>query len=151
MKEFDLSGEWKNKLITDSVMETLENAKVYSGLIFFLTYYLASLSLIIVGIFVFGFIGFICAGAFKRALSYSQTGRIAAIALMPQMFLDIAQRLFAFQIPLWVPISLVLTLGYMIFGMKAVSVTFNRPTSLLEPESPVNLEEGVEFSTNKDS
>lgn len=147
--EFELSGDWQEKLVPDSLKNALDNIRQYAGITFFLTFAFYSLIAVLAQIFVFGFIGFISAGLLKRALTYPQTGRIAAIALIPQITLDVAQRLFSFQFPLWIPLALLLTLGYLIYGIKSVSVTFNRPT--VDPDRELIEAEDVEFSTNSDS
>lgn len=128
-ESYTLRGNWKKPLVSKENFKVLESIKQYSGITFFVTFFIAAAILATVQVFIYGLIGFASSSMLHRPLTYLQAGRIATIALLPQITLDFAQRLSPLKIPFWLPVSIVLTIIYLYFGIKAVSPTVNREIS----------------------
>ena len=140
-KVYNFRGEWQTPFVSERYLDSLDSVKRYGGIAFFCLFFLASALVATIEVFFFGLIGFASSSMLHRPLTFLQSGRIAAIALIPQITLDFIQRLTPLKIPFWLPASILLTIAYLIFGIKAVSPTVNR-----EP-----LLDGVEISTNDHS
>ena len=128
-RTYTLKGDWKTPLISKENLAVLERLKQYSGITYFVIFFIAAALFATIQVFVYGLIGFASSSMLHRPLTYLQSGRIATIALLPQITLDFAQRLTPLKIPFWLPFSIVLTIVYLYFGIKAVSPTVNRETS----------------------
>ncbi len=125
--EFELKGSWKKPLITAEMLKGLEEAKDWSGTIVFSVFYLATLFFVTLQVFLYGLVGFALSGVLRRPLSYSQAGRVAAIALLPVLTLEFLQRITGVFLPLWTMVSVFLAIGYVIFGIRSTSIKLNRP------------------------
>lgn len=128
--EFELKGSWKKPLITAEMLKSLEEAKDWSGIIVFSVFYLATLFFVTLQVFLYGLVGFAMSGVLRRPLSFSQAGRVAAIALLPVLTLEFLQRITGVFLPLWTMVSVFLAIGYVIFGIRSTSIKLNRPELL---------------------
>ena len=125
-KVFDLTGSWKTSFMPESVMLVLATIRNYTAIVFFFVFLVISSLTTTLQVLFYGLLGFALSGILRRPLTYSQTARVAAIALIPQILLDFAQRILSVGIPFWIPVSALLTTVYLIYGIKASSVRINR-------------------------
>ena len=130
--EFELKGSWKKPLVTESLIKSLEDFRNWSGTVVFSVFYTATLFLVTLQVFIYGLLGFALSGVLKRPLSFSQTGRVAAAALLPVLTLEFGQRMLGLFFPMWTVASILLAIIYLVFGIRSSSITFNRPE--LSPE-----------------
>lgn len=123
----DLSGNWKTPLFPQDSLKSLGQIKVWSGSAVFLVLFSTSFFFIAIQVFLYGLLAFVLSGLLRRPLQFVQAARLSTVALLPVITLDFLQRLTGLFLPLWTLVSVLLTIGYLAFAIRSISVTLNRP------------------------
>lgn len=117
-KQKDQLWEWGYHL---RILDALAN---WSGGIVLGVFWIASFIICALQALLFGLIGKLLAMFAKRRLSYPQLVRVSVVAMTPALIIDTVQKLLCFGIPAWDLVSALIALGYLIYGVKVNSVSF---------------------------
>ncbi len=130
-KERDEPESTKQKEPTDtkgkenewsSAKFVLERVKNFFALFVVGSLWIASFLLCAVQSLVYAFIGKLLAVLNRVTLTYAQLVRIAIVAMTPTLLIDTVQKLTCTGIPAWALVSFVLSLAYLLFGVRANAV-----------------------------
>lgn len=96
----------------------------WSGIVVLAIFWISSFVLCALQVLVYGLAGRIVTVFIKRRLTYAQLVRISVLALTPSLIIDTCQKLLCLGIPAWSLVSVLITLAYLVFGVKVNSVAF---------------------------
>lgn len=134
-KQKDQEWEWNYHL---KILDAFAN---WSGAIVLGVFWIASFLICALQALLFGLVGKLFAMFAKRRLTYPQLVRVSVIAMTPALIIDTAQKLLCVGIPAWDLVSALITLGYLIYGVKVNSVSFE--WSLTQGVAPSESEKNV--------
>ena len=123
----DLNGTWKTPLFPKDFLKSLGQIKVWSGTAVFLALFTASFLVISIQVFLYGLLAYVLSGLLRRPLQFVQAARLATVALLPVITMDFLQRITGVFVPLWTMVSVLMTIAYLTFAIRSISVTLNRP------------------------
>lgn len=102
----------------------MQLAEAWSGLAVLGTLWLASFLFCALQVLVYALLGKLLAILNRRRLNYTQLVRLSVVAITPALIIDTIQRLLCAGIPAWTLTSIGLTIGYLIFGIRANTIGY---------------------------
>jgi len=128
----DSDWEWSYHI------KALEALGIWTGFVVLGLFWLSSFILCALQAMVYALAGKVFTMIAKRRLTYPQLVRISVVALTPPLIIDTCQKLVLHGIPAWPLVSVAITLGFIAYGVKVNSVSFE--WSLTQGVSPKTAE-----------
>lgn len=135
-KEKDQTWEWTyHPKILDAIA-------TWSGVFVLGVFWISSFILCALQALLFGLVGKVIAMFAKRRLTYPQLVRVSIVAMTPALIIDTCQKLLCVGLPAWDLVSVLIALGYLIYGVKVNSVSFE--WSLAQAVPPLEAEKNLQ-------
>lgn len=125
-KEVEFTESWPSSFDPSTWKQPLIYVRNFAAPALFCIFAGASLLAEPLKALILGLLGKILAHLNRRPLSYPQLVRLSVLAITPALLIDTLQRLFAVSLPHWHLLSLLLTLGYLVYGIRSIPVSINR-------------------------
>ncbi|MGD9684998.1 MAG: DUF1189 family protein, partial [Candidatus Obscuribacterales bacterium] len=130
-KEVEFTESWSSNFDPSTWKEPLTYVRNFAAPALFCIFAAASLLAEPLKALILGLLGKILAYLNRRPLTYPQLVRLSVLAMTPALLIDTLQRLFAVSVPHWHLLSLLLTLGYLVYGIRSIPVSINRVSGVL--------------------
>ncbi len=121
VREFDLSSVDGFRLNRELMMKWIQSMMAWMPVVIFPFAALAALVFRLVQALLFGALGVAVAGSLRRSLTFQTAFSIAALALTPVILLDTVFIFLGITVPYWGVLGLLVTAGYVIYGVRAAT------------------------------
>ncbi len=105
-------------------IDGLEVVRNWLGVVVLGAFWLFSFLTCAIQVLIYGLVGKVFAVFNKCRLTYPQLVRISAVAITPSLIIDTCQKLICTGLPAWTAVSVVVSLFFLLFGVRANSIGY---------------------------